>query len=196
MHGAGPRLHATLMARPPRARRWANCVNTRLLLSRRIATSLAAPTPQHAAPQHAAPQHAAPHHAAPHHAAPPPGTAHYPHYGAPVSHAQPPTYAAPPPAAPPHAERRAGGAPRPAAIALRAATACIQAATACIGCNRAHRLRPSVSRRRGRAARRRPNPNPNRGDHAQVCRLLVATAALHVVRLRGAPRRRARLRVS
>ena len=40
------------------------------------------------------------------------------------------------------------------------------------------------------------NPNPIRGDHAQVCRLLVATAALHVVRLRGAPRRRARLRVS
>eukprot|EP00964_Phaeocystis_antarctica_P079123 scaffold49261_cov62-Phaeocystis_antarctica.AAC.2 len=41
-----------------------------------------------------------------------------------------------------------------------------------------------------------PNPNPNRGDHAQARSLLVATAALHVVRLRGAPRRRARRRVA
>eukprot|EP00964_Phaeocystis_antarctica_P094120 scaffold60874_cov60-Phaeocystis_antarctica.AAC.1 len=40
-----------------------------------------------------------------------------------------------------------------------------------------------------------PNPDPNRGDHAQAGSLLVATAALHVVRLRGAPRWRARLRV-
>ena len=90
-------------------------------------------------------------------------------------------------------ERRAGGAPRPAAIALRAATACIQAATACIGCGP---LYPGGEDGLHGEDLTLTNPNPNRGDHAQVCRLLVATAALHVVRLRGAPRRRARLRVS
>ena len=52
---------------------WANCVNTRLLLSRRTRATAAAPPelalvpflpPPHAAPTHAAPPHAAPPHAA------------------------------------------------------------------------------------------------------------------------------------